>query len=199
MNSDHHLPMNDKRFSNKTSRRKPPHGSAVDATHSAALDELDTRPSKSERKREMLALQELGEAIVKLSDGELASIPLEGALAEAITTARRITSHEGLRRQMQFIGKLMRDSDTAAIQAAYEELQNGRQALNQRFHAMEQLRDRLIAEGQSAIGAVTDDYPHADRQHLRQLIAAAVKEREQQKPPAAARKLFKYLRELAEL
>lgn len=188
-------PMSEKRFSHKSSRhRKTDTDAPVDD-----FDALDARPSKSERKREMQALQELGAAIVKLSDGELATIPLEGALAEAITVARRIASHEGLRRQLQFIGKLMRESDTAAIAAAYEELQNGRQLLNQRFHQLEQLRDRLIAEGPPAMAAVTDDYPEADRQHLRQLIAAAVKEKEQNKPPAAARKLFRYLRELAEI
>lgn len=183
--------MSEKRFSHKTARRK--------SNDDADLPALDERPSKSERKREMQALQELGEAIVKLSDGEFASIPLEGTLAEAIGVARRITSHEGLRRQMQFIGKLMRESDITAIEAAYQELQNGRQLLNQRFHLLEQLRDRLIEQGPNAIDAVTVDYPEADRQHLRQLITAAMKEREQQKPPAAARKLFKYLRELAEL
>jgi ribosome-associated protein len=158
------------------------------------------KPSKSARKREMLALQELGEAIVKLSDGELALIPLEGELAAAVTLARRINnSNEGLRRQLQFIGKLMRQSDISAIEAAYRELQNGRQQLNQQFHRLEQLRDRLLAEGPSAMNEVLELYPQADRQHLRQLISAAVKEREAAQPPAAARKLFRYLREVAEL
>jgi ribosome-associated protein len=182
--------MSEKRFSKKSLRSQQPDDE---------LAELDTRPSKSERKREMQALQELGEAIVGLSEGELASIPLEGLLAEAIATARRITSHEGLRRQMQYIGKLMRESDTAAIEAAYQELQNGRQLLNQRFHLLEQLRDRLIEAGPNGMNEVLVDYPDADRQHLRQLIISAAKEKEQQKPPAAARKLFKYLRELAAL
>jgi ribosome-associated protein len=160
----------------------------------------DEKPSKSARKREMLALQELGEAIVKLSDGELALIPLEGELAAAVAIARRINnSNEGLRRQLQFIGKLMRQGDISAIEAAYRELQNGRQLLNQQFHQLEQLRDRLLSEGPSAMNEVLELYPQADRQHLRQLINAAVKEREAGKPPAAARKLFRYLRDVAEL
>jgi ribosome-associated protein len=160
----------------------------------------DEKPSKSARKREMLALQELGEAIVKLSDGELALIPLEGELAAAVTLARRINnSNEGLRRQLQFIGKLMRQGDISAIEAAYRELQNGRQLLNQQFHQLEQLRDRLLAEGPSAMNEVLELYPQVDRQHLRQLINAAAKEREAAQPPAAARKLFRYLREAAEL
>lgn len=191
--------MSDKRFSNKSSRNKSSAAPNADADQPDAFSEFDDRPSKSERKREMQALQDLGAAIVKLSDGELATIPLEGTLAEAIAVARRITSHEGLRRQLQFIGKVMRESDTTAIRTAYDELQNGRQALNQRFHELEQMRDRLIEAGPNAIGEVLEAYPQTDRQHLRQLIAAAAKEREQQKPPAAARKLFRYLRELAEL
>lgn len=169
------------------------------ARESESFDELDERPSKSARKREMTELQELGTAIVKLSDGELATIPLEGELLEAITVARRIKSGEGLRRQMQYIGKLMRLVNVDAIRAAYEELQNGRQQRNQQFHALEQLRDEIITAGLTSMEKVLELYPDADRQHLRQLIVAAVKEREQQKPPAASRKLFRYLRELAEL
>lgn len=167
--------------------------------NSDSFDDIDEKPSKSERKREMTALQELGEAIVKLSDGEFAIIPLEGELLAAITTARRIKSGEGLRRQMQYIGKLMRHVDVNAIRAAYDDLQNGRQQRNQQFHALEQLRDEVLAAGLPAMEKVLTDYPNADRQHLRQLITAAVKEREQQKPPGASRKLFRYLRELAEI
>ena len=159
----------------------------------------DERPSKSARKREMQALQEIGEEVVGLSEGELATIPLEGELREAILTARRISSHEGRRRQLQFIGKLMRHVDSTAIAAALAELHNGRQLLNQRFHQLERLRDELIASGVGAMDKVLALHPDADRQHLRQLITAAGREREQQKPPAAARKLFRYLRELAEL
>jgi ribosome-associated protein len=182
--------MSEKRFTRKSVRAQQP---------IEEFAELDARPSKSERKREMQALQELGENIVGLSAGEFASIPLEGLLLEAITLARRLPNREGLRRQLQYIGKLMRESDVEAIATAYDELLNGRQLLNQKFHQLEQMRDRLLAEGLDAIAVVLDEYPLADRQHLRQLIAAAVKEREQNKPPAAARKLFKYLRELAEL
>jgi ribosome-associated protein len=159
----------------------------------------DEKPSKSARKREMQALQELGETIVKLSDGEFATIPLAGELLGAITTARRLKSGEGLRRQMQYIGKLMRQENIAAIEAALQDLNAGRVLHNQQFHQLEQLRDTLISEGMQAMEQALALYPHADRQHLRQLITTAAKEREQQKPPAAARKLFRYLRELAEI
>lgn len=161
-------------------------------------DELE-RPSKSALKREMTALQELGEALVALSDGDLATIPLDEKLLDAIMTARRITSHEGRRRQMQYIGKLMRATDVEPIVAAHNELLNGRQQRNRAFHELEALRDRLIAEGTAAMGDVLARWPEVDRQHLRQLIVAAVAERDQNRPPAAGRKLFRYLRELAEL
>lgn len=162
-------------------------------------DDFDDRPpSKSARKREMHALQDLGTALVELPDGELKTIPLDDELADAIAVARRIKDFTGKRRQLQFIGKLMRKLDTTAIEAAYNDLQNGQQQRNQHFHRLEQLRDQLLAEGVEAMAAVLEIYPHADRQHLRQLIIAAEKEQKAGQPPAAARKLFKYLRELSE-
>jgi ribosome-associated protein len=164
----------------------------------AADHNPDERPSKSARKREMDALQELGTALVELTDGELKTIPLDDELADAIAVARRIRDFSGKRRQLQFIGKLMRKLDTAPIEAAYNDLIHGQQQRNEHFHQLEALRDRLVGEGIDAMGAVLDTYPHADRQHLRQLILAAQKEHAASQPPAAARKLFKYLRELSE-
>ena len=153
--------------------------------------------SKSELKRDMQALQELGKNIVGLSDGQLATIPLENeTLAEAIHTARRIKSREGLRRQMQYIGKLMRKTDTEAIAAAYQKLLDGRKEQARQFHQLEQQRDQLIAEGPQAVEAVMTAFPEANRQQLRQLVMQAQKEKSQNKAPAAARKLFRYLKEL---
>lgn len=155
--------------------------------------------SKSEMKRDMLALQALGEALVKLSDGELATIPIEDeALAEAIRTARRIKHREGLRRQLQYIGKLMRKIDTGDMARAYQQLLDGRKEQMKHFHRLEQWRDQLIEKGADAIAEVVEQFPDADRQHLRQLIVQAAKEKQNHQPPASARKLFRYLRELAE-
>ncbi len=154
--------------------------------------------SRSEMKRDMLELQALGEAIVKLSKGQLETIPLEDeTLAEAIHTARRIKHREGLRRQMQYIGKLMRKIDTDDIRAAYQKLQDGRKEDARQFHELEKWRDRLIESGHKSIEEVMTKYPDADRQHLRQLVMQANKELKNKKPPAASRKLFKYLRELS--
>ncbi|WP_019529745.1 ribosome biogenesis factor YjgA [Dasania marina] len=159
-------------------------------------DDQDLPPSKSQLKREMHALQQLGSKIVKLSIGQYATIPLEGILKEAIDTARRIKSREGLRRQMQFIGKLLREMDTAPIEQAFSELESGRVNAAIRFQELEQWRDRLVQEGPNSVEGVLEQYPQADRQHLRQLVLQAGKEQKTNKPPAAARKIFKYLREL---
>lgn len=162
-------------------------------------EEEQEAPSKTELKREMTALQQLGEAIVKLSNGQLQTIPLDDEkLAEAIHTARRIKSREGLRRQLQYIGKILRTIDINPIQQAYQKLLDGRREETRAFHELEQLRDRLLASGPNQLDEVFEHYPKADRQHLRQLIMQANKEQKANKPPAASRKLFKYLRELAE-
>ena len=161
-------------------------------------EEQDLPPSKTEIKRQMHALQQLGEKIVKLPKGKFDTIPLEGRLQEAILTARRIKSREGLRRQMQFIGKLLRDMDITPIEEAFQELENGRVEAAQRFHALEELRDQLVEQGPKSIEPVIAQYPQADRQHLRQLVMQAGKEKKANKPPTAARKIFKYLRELDE-
>lgn len=154
--------------------------------------------SKSELKRDMLELQKLGEAIVKLSNGQFATIPIEDpTLAEAIDTARRIKHREGLRRQMQYIGKLMRKTDTEAMASAYQQLQDGLVSKTRGFHQLEQWRDQLVENGPGAAEEVIAKYPQADRQHLRQLVMQANREKKKNKPPAAARKLFRYLRELA--
>lgn len=162
------------------------------------FEDEDTGPSKSELKREMLALQKLGEKIVKLSNGDLATIPLDHKLADAVQIARRIKSHEGLRRQMQYIGKLMRTTDIELIEQAIQKLEDGRKQIAEQFHQLENWRDELIELGPNSIELVIEKFPHADRQHLRQLIMQANKEKKLNKPPAASRKLFRYLRELEE-
>lgn len=159
-------------------------------------DELQ-RPSKTALKREMTELQDLGKKLIGLSDNELAKIPLhDEKLKEAIETAKRIKSHEGLRRQMQYIGKLMRLIDTDAIREALAERERGHQELARQFHQLENLRDQLVEEGISGIEKIVARFPSADRQHLRQLVLQSAKEVKAKKPPAAKRKIFQYLREL---
>ena len=163
------------------------------------FDEELAPPSKSARKREMLALQAIGDRLVKLKDGELARIPIaDDNLAEAVATARRISSHEGRRRQLQYIGKLMRKIDTQEIETALADLERGQKELAKQFHRLEALRDAVAESGAEAIEDIVAAYPDAERQRLRQFALQIGKERAANKPPAASRKLFKYLRELHE-
>lgn len=161
-------------------------------------DRPDERPSKSQRRRDMEALQALGEELVGLPATALRDMPLPDTLREAVMLARSITAHGGRRRQLQYIGKLMREVDAAPIRAALE--QRGRQSRAQarHFHKLEQLRDRLLEEGESVVDEVCERHPRAERQRLRQLLRQARKERELQQPPKSARQLFRYLRELEE-
>lgn len=157
--------------------------------------EINGRPSKSAAKREMTALQDLGEELVALSRDRIKKIDLPENLRDAILEAQRITSHGAIRRQMQFIGKLMRDVDPAPIRAVLDEINGVSAAANARMHALERLRTRFL-EDEKVIGEIADAHPAADLQHLRQLRRNALKEQELGKPPRAFRELFRVLRDL---
>jgi ribosome-associated protein len=158
----------------------------------------DTTPSKSAVKRAMTALQELGEQLVGLSDRELARMPIEDELlAQAIDQARRIRSNSARRRQMQYIGKLMRKIDAEPLAQALAELHQDRRGQAEAFQRLESLRNDLLTGEPEAVEKVLLAYPRADRQHLRQLVRQHQKEAGSGRPPAASRKLFQYLRELA--
>lgn len=155
--------------------------------------------SKTDVKKEMAALQELGASIVELSDKHISRIPLEGELADAIHQARGMKHREGRRRQLQFIGKLMRKAENIDdIRDAYQKTMAIGQEHVKIQHKTEQWRDQLLEGGNSALQSFIAEFPLADVQHLRQLIRNTQKEISQQKPPAAARKLFRYLREVIE-
>lgn len=155
--------------------------------------------SKTAIKREMHALQEIGETLVTLSPKDLKKIPIENQeLVDTISLARNVTAHGGKKRLLQYIGKLMRKIDPEPIIGALRELQDGQKEATQHFHNLEQLRDELLAEGPKGIETIIALYPLADRQHLRQLVLQAKREEKNQKPPAASRKIFKYIRELDE-
>jgi len=154
--------------------------------------------SKSELKRAAEAQQQLGETLVSLAEGKLAKIPLDEELLDAIHLAQRIrNTREGYRRQLQLIGKMMRHRDTGPIEQALAELEHSHHEQNALFHQLEKHRDAILASGDEAIQQFLDAYPNADRQKLRQLYRQANKQAEQNKPPAAKRELFKYLREVA--
>ena len=168
----------------------------ADDTH---LDDEDFGPSKTELKREMTARQDLGVALTQLSERELAQIPIDDErLRLAIEEVKRITTKSARRRHFQFIGKLMRDIDPEPIQRALDLLHNAHVQQTEAFHEFENLRDAVLAQGDSGVQLVMDRWPQADRQQLRQIVRQHAKESGAGKPPAASRKLFKYLRSLSE-
>jgi ribosome-associated protein len=152
-------------------------------------------PSKSQLKRESTALQDLGAELVELSRERLAKIEMPERLRDALLDAQRFTKHEARRRQMQYIGKIMRDIESAPLRAAMDEIKGLSEAANIRQHQLERLRTRLM-EDEAVFSEVARDYPGADMQHLRQLRRNAIKEAQQGKPPRAYRELFRELREL---
>jgi ribosome-associated protein len=154
-------------------------------------------PSKSQRKRESTALQDMGEELVALSPERLKKIDIPDNLREALRDAQRFTQHGARRRQMQLIGKLMRSVDTEPLQAALDEVKGVSAAATARQHHLEKLRERLMADD-AVFAEIGRDYPDADIQYLRQLRRNALKEIEQQKPPRAFRELFRQLRQLVE-
>lgn len=157
----------------------------------------DERPSKSLRKRQSTDLQQLGEALIELSDSELDALPLPEQLRDAVLLARRITAHGGLYRQKQYIGKLMRKIDSDPIREALEAKRLRERVEATRFHRVEQWRDRLLHEGPEALAALTTEFPHIDSKAVGKLTERARKEQQQtsQKVTPAGRELFRVLRD----
>lgn len=145
----------------------------------------------------MTALQGLGEALLELPADRLARLDLPDRLADALREARRLTKHEARRRQMQYIGRLMRDIDPAPLQEALDDYHGLSAAANARHHALERLRQRLL-EDEAVLGEIAATHRTADLQHLRQLRRNALREQAEAKPPRAFRELFRVLRELTE-
>ncbi|PBS12096.1 hypothetical protein CMZ82_11660 [Lysobacteraceae bacterium NML93-0792] len=156
-------------------------------------------PSRKQNRREALEVLALAEALVGLPDGRLAKLPVPDSLMPHIADTRRITSHIARKRQMAFLAKQMRREDEATLEALRDALDAGGEAARidtARLHRAEQWRLRLLDEGDTALAALLDEYPNADRQKLRQLVRNALAERAKNKPPAAFRELFRELRDV---
>lgn len=154
--------------------------------------------SKTQVKRELHALQDLGERLAGLPAEQLDRLPLTDPLRKALAEAPKHKTHIARKRHVQYLGKLMRDQDLEAILVLVDQMDTSTRQYNERFHALERWRDRLIAEGDQALEAFVTLYPETDRQHLRGLVRHAQHEAAHNKPPAAARKVFKYIRTLDE-
>ena len=155
--------------------------------------------SKSARKRRMHALQSLGEQLVDLSAAQLARLNIDNeALIEAVQLAQRISHRSGRRRQMQFIGKLMRSADAEQIADSLDALHETSRKAKAQERVIEGARDALLSRGDEALPEVLAIWPHGDRQLIRQLTRSAHEERQRDQASTSARKLFRYLRLLSE-
>lgn len=177
------------------SRRVAPHRGAD--VHYGEVAEAEARPSKSQRKRDSHSLQELGAELVELPDARLAALEMPETLREALAEYRRTRSHEGRRRQMQLIGKLMRQADEAALREAVAESKIGSARATLALHEAERWRAEFIADD-AAVARWLVDHPDTDVQHLRSLVRAARRDAAglgpEARQPKSIRELFQYIR-----
>jgi ribosome-associated protein len=157
------------------------------------------RPSKSELKRQSNELQKLGETLIEAPRDRVKRVPMPDEVKDAILMAQTISNHEGRRRQLQFVGKLMRtldEEEVAVIQRTIESWKGTSKAEAAALHALERRREKLLADDK-ALTQLLEEHPHLDVQHLRTLIRNARKEQAENKPPKAYREIFQILKDLA--
>ncbi|RDH81302.1 MAG: ribosome-associated protein [endosymbiont of Galathealinum brachiosum] len=161
-------------------------------------EEDDDWVSKSQRKRECDDVLELGEKMITMNQDELDQITMDSELRQALDDAQRIKSNNALKRQKHYIAKVMRGLDDQTLSGQVERVLHKHDIYNAEFKRMEKWRDSIIENGDRGINDFLEQYPHADRHHLRQLVRNAVKEKKNNKPPAAYRQIFKYIREVSD-
>lgn len=155
--------------------------------------------SRSQQRREALEVLSLGEKLVALTPAQLAKLPVPESLLPHIAETKRITSHIAHKRQLAFLAKQMRREDEAVLEAIREAMDVNSDSARREvaaMHRVEDWRERLLAEGDTALAELLAEHPDADRQRLRQLVRNAKDERLKNKPPHAYRELFRELREM---
>jgi ribosome-associated protein len=155
--------------------------------------------SRSENRRQALEVLALGETLVSLTPAQLAKLPIPEDLLPHIEYSKRITSHGARKRQLAFLAKHMRREDDATLQAIRDKLDASSEVSRRevaQMHRVEQWRERLLAQGDTALAELLGQYPDADRQQLRTLVRNAIAEKAKNKPPRAYRELFQVLRDL---
>ena len=153
--------------------------------------------SKSQRKRDSTSLQVMGKELVRLSPEQLARIPLPELLLDAVLECKRFSRHEAVRRQMQYIGRIMRDIDAAPIAEALERMKAPSKRQTALFHVAEGWRDALLAEP-DAQARFKAEFPETDGAHLHRLIESARAERSASRAPKHARELFHFVNEIVQ-
>jgi ribosome-associated protein len=165
-----------------------------------ADSEPEYAPSKTQRKKEMLALQDLGAELLALPIVQLEAIEMDERLREALDEARRITAHGARKRQLQYVGKLLRALDTEPLQRALQLTRANRVQDAQAFHDVEQWRERILA-GDDGLQSWLSSYPGADSAQLHALVRDARRELHAPGRPGvpamskARRALFRQLRD----
>ncbi len=154
--------------------------------------------SRTQKKKEALALQVLGERLVTLSSEQLKDIEMPQEVYEAVKSARTVTKHGARKRQMQYIGALMRKIDPEPIRNALEIIDLGEHQKAVVFKKVEKWRNDLIEGDKVLLEKILQQYPRAERQHLNQLIRNAKKEIAAKKSPKSSRMLFRYLRQICD-
>lgn len=165
---------------------------------SKEFNDLSEEVSRSQQRREALEVKSLASRLIALPAARLARVPLDEQLRSEIEDARRMKSHGARKRQLQYVAKLMRRSDPEPILDTLESFENEARHLTARHHRSEAWRDFLLENGDRAVGSLLEKRRDADAQAIRQLLRNAAREASGNKPPAAARSLFKLLRELDE-
>ena len=159
-------------------------------------DEFDDYKSKTQVKKELLELNKLGQQVIELTGSAMQKVPLDNELLDAIKAAQNMNRKKpSYKRQIQFIGKLLRSRETAPIIEALDNLKGQQHKAKAHFHKLEAWRDKLVDLGDEALQSLMSEHPQLDRQRLRQLIRQAKKEKDQNKPPKAFREIFQYLKE----
>lgn len=161
-------------------------------------DDVTDDISKSQRKRDAHALLESARKIVTLPPQQLQKLQLTPGLADAIYTARKMRNANALKRQIKYIGKLMRETNAERIHEQLAIVDATSERNKHRHHRLERYAERLIAGERDCLDEIIAEYPALDRQRLRQLIRAAQREQSQQAPLKSRRLLFRFLRELDE-
>jgi ribosome-associated protein len=165
------------------------------------LDEEDYGPSRTQQRREALAVLALASQLVAMQPSRLAKLELPDDVREEITRTRNITAHIAHKRQLAFLAKVMRryeDEVFASVRAELGENREKQRQENAAMHRLEAMRDRLINEEEAALSELISEHPQVDRQHLRSLVRKARIEKETpNKPPRAYREIFQLLKDLA--
>lgn len=172
-----------------------PHPPIEDESAEGGLPDEDFGVSKTRRKKEMHDLQDMGALLIELNNERLNQLTLPDSLRDAVIEARRITKFGARKRQLQYIGKLMRDVDPAPIRTKLDEWSGKSRELTAHHHRLERWRERLLADD-AALSELLGDHPTADGQRLRTLIRNARHEHQADKPPKSSRALFRELRDL---